>query len=124
MLQPITALTANEVSEYTGINLNQELNDDQSVARFLRDVTFLVENHIRSRVLNADKVITDNPETIKTAICYQIEYNKLNGDIHLYSLVDVTKMQVGKVEDIRQWTISPEVHNLLATRGLLYRGVR
>jgi hypothetical protein len=124
MLQPITVLTENEISEYIGIELSKELIDQNATNRYIRDVSFLIENFIRSRVYNGDKIITDNQDVVKTAICYQIEYNKLNGDIHAYSLVDITKMQTGKVEDTNQWIIAPEVVNLLTTRGLLYRGIR
>jgi hypothetical protein len=124
MLQPITVLTENEISEYVGIELSKELVDQNATKRYIRDVSFLIENFIRSRVYNGDKIITDNQDVVKTAICYQIEYNKLNGDIHAYSLVDITKMQTGKVEDTNQWIIAPEVVNLLTTRGLLYRGIR
>lgn len=122
MLQPLTALTENEVSEYTGIELSKVLSDDAKI--YLRRVTFLIENYIRQHVLLGDKVITENADIVKTAICMQIEYQKVNGELQSFSLVDVTKLQVGDKAQLRQWVISDEVTNLLTSRGLLYRGLR
>ena len=122
MLQPITALTENEVLEYTGIELSKVLTDDAKI--YLRRVTFLIENYIRQHVLLGDKVITENEEIVKTAICMQIEYQKINGELQSFSLVDITKLQVGDKTQLRQWVISDEVINLLTSRGLLYRGLR
>jgi hypothetical protein len=122
MLQPLTALTENEVLEYTGIELSKVLTDDAKI--YLRRVTFLIENYIRQHVLLGDKVITENEEIVKTAICMQIEYQKINGELQSFSLVDITKLQVGDKTQLRQWVISDEVINLLTSRGLLYRGLR
>lgn len=122
MLQPLTALTENEVLEYTGIELSKVLTDDAKI--YLRRVTFLIENYIRQHVLLGDKVITENEEIVKTAICMQIEYQKINGELQSFSLVDITKLQVGDKTQLRQWVISDEVNNLLTSRGLLYRGLR
>lgn len=122
MLQPLTALTENEVLEYTGIELSKVLTDDAKI--YLRRVTFLIENYIRQHVLFGDKVITENEEIVKTAICMQIEYQKINGELQSFSLVDITKLQVGDKTQLRQWVISDEVINLLTSRGLLYRGLR
>lgn len=122
MLQPLTALTENEVLEYTGIELSKVLTDDVKI--YLRRVTFLIENYIRQHVLLGDKVITENEEIVKTAICMQIEYQKINGELQSFSLVDITKLQVGDKTQLRQWVISDEVNNLLTSRGLLYRGLR
>jgi len=91
---------------------------------YLRRVTFLIENYIRQHVLLGDKVITENEEIVKTAICMQIEYQKINGELQSFSLVDITKLQVGDKTQLRQWVISDEVINLLTSRGLLYRGLR
>lgn len=122
MLQPLTALTENEVLEYTGIELSKVLTGDAKI--YLRRVTFLIENYIRQHVLLGDKVITENEEIVKTAICMQIEYQKINGELQSFSLVDITKLQVGDKTQLRQWVISDEVNNLLTSRGLLYRGLR
>lgn len=122
MLQPLTALTENEVLEYTGIELSKVLTDDAKI--YLRRVTFLIENYIRQHVLLGDKVITENEEIVKTAICMQIEYQKINGELQSFSLVDITKLQVGDKTQLRQWVISDEVNNLLTSRGILYRGLR
>jgi hypothetical protein len=76
MLQPITVLTENEISEYVGIELSKELVDQNATNRYIRDVSFLIENFIRSRVYNGDKIITDNQDVVRPL--YVIKLNITN----------------------------------------------
>lgn len=129
MLRPITTLTADEILTYTGINLSSALVDDDGIPgtksdRYIRDVTFLVENFIKQRTMFAEAKIANNPDAIKTAVCYQIEYQQRNGELQKYALVDVRTMSVGRVSDLQSWVVSPEVERLLEVNGLLWRGIR
>jgi hypothetical protein len=128
MLQPITVVTADDILNYVGINLDSALVSDDSpgnkTERYIRDVTFLIENHIKSLVYNGVKVIEQYEDVIKTCVCYQVEYQKRNGELQKYALVNVEQLSVGNINELQRFVISPEVHRILLTEGIIYRGFR
>jgi hypothetical protein len=69
-------------------------------------------------------VIEQYEDVIKTCVCYQVEYQKRNGELQKYALVNIEQLSVGSVNDFERWVISPEVHRILVTNGVIYRGFR
>jgi hypothetical protein len=128
MLQPITVVTADDILNYVGINLDSALVSDDSpgnkTERYIRDVTFLIENHIKSLVYNGVKVIEQYEDVIKTCVCYQVEYQKRNGELQKYALVNVEQLSVGNINELQRFVIAHEVHRILLTEGIIYRGFR
>lgn len=121
MIEPITKLTPDEVLEYTGINLSEELKNDKP-ENYIRRVTFLIENRIKQYTLFHK--IEENEEIMKTAICMQIEYQMITGELQRLAFVDVNKMHIGDVEAFRKWVISTDVIDFLEVNNMLYVGIR
>ena len=122
-----TFVTPEDFKTYTGIDLDESLNDDITTPdRFMRDAEDEIINYVNmqswrpiSRNLAQNKYTQSQVFSLKKAIILQAEYMFYNGDMLKNNGVDPDRGEVVRNETLKKVSISPKASDELKQSGIL-----